>query len=164
MDVWTDGRIVRCAYAGRDAPIHARTHACTHARTHARRRTDMHAAAGRHGTHRTRHSKTQPLRPLPGIVLCRMCRAAYSRIRRSGNRRTGAQLQRERVDAGRGGGNFGIEVDATVDCVPVATSHVGRLQGIAQAAPIGLVRDDGRAPACLLVVEREKARRAARAV
>ena len=157
---------------GTQAAMHPYRHTHTLARKHFGRHADMHALSGMHTEAQEWHtSHTQgenaarrPMRPLPGIVLCRMCRAAYSRIRRSGNRRTGAQLQRERVDAGRGGGNFGIEVDATVDCVPVATSHVGRLQGIAQAAPIGLVRDDGRAPACLLVVEREKARRAARAV
>ena len=46
----------------------------------------------------------------------------------SGDRRTGAQLQRERVDAVRNAGRFVVEVDATVDRVPVATGHVGSLQ------------------------------------
>ena len=96
----------------------------------------------------------------PGTALCRM-----RRIPPSGDRRTGAQLQRERVDAVRGAGWFVVEVDSTVDRVPVATGHVGGLQVIAaQAAPVGLVCDDSRTPACLLVVEREEPRRAGRAV
>ena len=92
--------------------------------------------------------------PLPGTVLCRICR-----IPRSGNRRTGAQLQRERVD--RAAGTFGIEVDAAVDCVPEAPSRVGFE---AQTAPVRLVREAGRAHACRIVVEREKGRRADRAI
>ena len=105
----------------------------------------------------------------PGTALCRM-----RRIPPSGDRRTGAQLQRERVDAVRGAvdavggaGSLVVEVNSTIDCVPVATGHVGGLQVIAaQATSVELHRDNlfGRTPACLLVVEREEARWAGRAV
>ena len=102
---------------------------------------------------------------LVGPVGCALC--CIGRIPRSGTRRTGAQLQRERVDAARNAGSFVVEVDAAVDCVPVATGHVGSLQVIAaQAASVRLLRDElfGCVLACLLVVEREEARRAGRAV
>jgi hypothetical protein len=156
MNGWIDewgagGRIVRThtRKAYRQTRTLARRRACMHADTHVRH---AHSNAGN-------TSRDKALGPLPGTVLCRICR-----IRRSGNRRTGAQLQRERVD--RAAGTSGIEVDAAVDCVPVATGHVGSLQVIAHAASVGLLRDEsfGRTLACLLVVEREEARRAGRAV
>jgi hypothetical protein len=101
---------------------------------------------------------------LVGPVGCVLC--CIGRTPRSGTRRTGAQLQRERVDAARNAGSLVVEVDAAVDCVPVATGHVGSLQVIAQAASVRLLRDElfGCVLACLLVVEREEARRAGRVV
>ena len=135
----------------------ARTHA-KHIGRHARSHAGGHACTDTHVRHARRNagntSRDKALGPLPGTVLCRICR-----IRRSGNRRTGAQLQRERVD--RAAGTSGIEVDAAVDCVPEAPSRVGFE---AQTAPVRRVREAGRAHACRIVVEREKGRRADRAI
>ena len=106
-----------------------------------------------HGTLRARHVENATLRPVSDTAHCRM-----RRILQCGNGRTGANLPRERVD--RGDGIFCIEVDATVDCVPVASSRVARVAFEAQTAHVGLVRDDGRALARLLVVEAKRGRRA----
>ena len=71
---------------------------------------------------------------------------------------TGAHLPHERVDREDGVSGISDEViDATGDCVPVAPKRVAFE---APTAHVGLVRDDGRALARLLVVERKKGRRA----
>ncbi len=76
---------------------------------------------GENAWHTSRtHIENAALRPVSDTVLCRMWR-----ILKCGNGRTGANLPRERVD--RGDGIFCIEVDATVDCVPVASSRVARV-------------------------------------
>ena len=79
----------------------------------------------------------------------------FTHARRERNGRTGANLPSERVD--RGDGTFCIEVDATVDCVPVAPNRVAVE---AHTAHVGRVRDDRRALAGLLVVEAKKGQRA----
>ena len=102
------------------------------------------------------HIENASRRPLSDTALCRM-----SRTPRVGNRRTGAHRPHERVVLGDVIFCFSDEVvDATVDCVPVASSRVTRVVFGAQTLHVGLARNDGRALAGLLVVEAKKGQRA----
>jgi hypothetical protein len=164
MDGWMNGWILRrhrrthmgMQLAGieragmktwRQAGTHTYTQACT----------------VRHSTHAgiANYAHNATLRALDGYrALPRV-----SHIPQSGNQRTGAHLQCESVDCAAG--SSGVEVDVTVDRVPVTPSRVRSSQAFlfrAQTAPVGLVCDDGRALARLVVVETQKGPRAASAV
>jgi hypothetical protein len=103
------------------------------------------------------HIEKATLRPVSDSTLCRMCR-----IPRFRNRRTGAHRPHDRVDD--------ViccilqlsdeEVDATVDCVPVASSRVTRVGFGAWTKHVGQTRNVSRALAGLLVVEVMKGRQA----